>query len=142
MQVFSNGLSWEFNFKVLISDPIISTFVPQVEVLAVDIGPEFGPIVPPIGADDGGVELRSDIDIYWGLMIEGHRGGCMEKSGKRRDTQTGKDEGFLNSFTSQIRKFRAAHDTSTYMNAEDTPEEADMKRRKKELEEMARRGMR
>jgi hypothetical protein len=38
--------------------------VPDVEVLAVYVSTEFGPVIPPVGTDHGGVELLSDINIY------------------------------------------------------------------------------
>lgn len=66
----------------------------------------------------------------------------MGSSGKKRDEETGQGGSPLDSFTNQMKKLRASYDDSTYIRTEDTAEEADMKKRKKELEEMARRGMR
>lgn len=66
----------------------------------------------------------------------------MADKGKKRDDETGKEDGMFNRFTQQMRQLRAQHDESTFMNGEDTPEEADMKKRKKELERMAKQGMR
>jgi hypothetical protein len=135
-------LKREFHFQINQPKALIQTFVPDIEVLTVDVGPELRSIVSPVGTDDGGVELRSDINIYWGLMVIDHRGGCMEKNGKRRDEKTGKEESALDSFTNQIRKFRAAHDSTSFMNGEETAEEAEERKRKKSIQDMVERGIR
>ncbi len=135
-------LEREFHLKIKRPKAFIHTFIPDIEVLTVNIGPELGPVVPPIGTYNRGVELRSDINIYWVPMVRRDRGGAMAGERKKRDTETGQSGSGWDRFTQQVRQFRAQHDSSTYMNAEETAEEVEEKKRKAALERMAKQGMR
>lgn len=65
----------------------------------------------------------------------------MADKGKKRDTQTGQSESGWSKFTQQMKDFRAKN-LGTYMQTEETAEEIAEKKRKSDIERMAKQGMR